>query len=227
MCLLTSGTEADGEVAWSCRPDAGDTWATMRKHRGLQRWQTSIGSPRRAPISRKPSRGEGRLSPPVPAVFALAQLFFAREPGCMRPPGLPRALTFPRGQTLSTHSSGARARRENAEVYLGLASSSDLRQPCRCGMRQGGARFGHVFDLVRTSNWSGPGTQHQRQRPQRAQQPPQPPHLQPRQAQPRQPRQPPQPRQATFCKSPTSSRSKRWKVARLTSAISSSPRTKR
>ena len=24
MCLLTSGTEADGEVAWSCRPDAGD-----------------------------------------------------------------------------------------------------------------------------------------------------------------------------------------------------------
>jgi hypothetical protein len=23
MCLLTSGAEADGEVAWSCRPDAG------------------------------------------------------------------------------------------------------------------------------------------------------------------------------------------------------------
>ena len=25
LCLLTSGTEADGEVVWSCRPDAGDT----------------------------------------------------------------------------------------------------------------------------------------------------------------------------------------------------------
>ena len=25
VCLLTSGTEADGEVVWSCRPDAGDT----------------------------------------------------------------------------------------------------------------------------------------------------------------------------------------------------------
>ncbi len=79
---------------------------------------------------------------------------------------------------------------------------------------------------------SGRGAQHQRHRPQRAQQPPQPAHRQPRQAQPRQPRHPRHPRQATcckspFCRSPTFSLSKRWKVARLTSAISSSPRTKR
>jgi len=71
------------------------------------------------------------------------------------------------------------------------------------------------------------GTQHQRHRPHLAQQPPHPPQPQPRQTrQPRQP-QPRHPRQATCCRSPTVSRSNRWKVARLTSAISSSPSTKR
>jgi hypothetical protein len=78
-------------------------------------------------------------------------------------------------------------------------------------------------------------TQHQRHRPQRAQQPPHPPQPpQPRQArQARQPPQPPQPRQlrtttaASCTLLPMLSLSKRWKVARLTSAISSSPRTKR
>jgi hypothetical protein len=72
-------------------------------------------------------------------------------------------------------------------------------------------------------------TQHQRHRPQRRQQPPQPlqpPHRQPRQPQPRKPAQ--RPTQAT-CWSPATpfSLSNRWNVARLTSAISSSPRTKR
>jgi hypothetical protein len=76
---------------------------------------------------------------------------------------------------------------------------------------------------------SGSGTQHQRHRPQRRQQPPQPPqppHRQPRQPQPRHP--PQRPTQATCAKPAVPcSRSNRWNVARLTSAISSSPRTKR
>jgi hypothetical protein len=29
MCLLTSGNDADGEVAWSCRPDAGGKFVMM------------------------------------------------------------------------------------------------------------------------------------------------------------------------------------------------------
>ena len=49
------------------------------------------------------------------------------------------------------------------------------------------------------------------------------PHRQPRQArQPPQPRQPPHPRHASCTRLPAFSLSKRWKVARLTSAISSS-----
>lgn len=77
-------------------------------------------------------------------------------------------------------------------------------------------------------------TQHKRQTPQEAQQdpqatpqpqaPPQPRQArQPAQRQPRQPRQPPQPRHATCTPLPTFSLSKTWNVARLTSAISSSP----
>jgi hypothetical protein len=41
VCLLTSGTEADGEVVWSWRAHAGAKLATMLMHRGLRRWQTS------------------------------------------------------------------------------------------------------------------------------------------------------------------------------------------
>lgn len=71
------------------------------------------------------------------------------------------------------------------------------------------------------------GTQHQRQCPQRRQQPPhalQPPQRQPRQPQPRQP--PQRPTQAVCCKPAVPlSLSNRWNVARLTSPISSSPRT--
>src|SRR5262249_55761576 len=71
-----------------------------------------------------------------------------------------------------------------------------------------------------------------RQTPQLAQQPPppQPPQPQPRHARqprhPRQPRQPPQRQPQAICWKPALppfSLSKRWKVARLTSAISSSP----
>ena len=58
-------------------------------------------------------------------------------------------------------------------------------------------------------------------------QPPQPASATGSQArQPLQPRQPPQPRQATWTPAPAFSLSNRWNVARLTSAISSSPSVK-
>jgi hypothetical protein len=48
------------------------------------------GSPGRAPISRKPSRGEGRLSPPVPMVYAPSRnLFCAQAPGARGHPAFP------------------------------------------------------------------------------------------------------------------------------------------
>jgi hypothetical protein len=88
----TCGAFADGEVVCPGIPRPGAKCVTMRiKHRTGDGGKRD-GSPRRARISRKPLRREGRLSPPVPVVFALAQFFFAREPRVQRPPGLPCAL---------------------------------------------------------------------------------------------------------------------------------------
>ena len=85
-----SGAFADGEVVWSWRAHAGAKLATMFRIAPIT--VAKAGSPGRARISRKPLRREGRLSPPVPVVHALAQIFFAREPRVQRPPGLPCAL---------------------------------------------------------------------------------------------------------------------------------------
>ena len=74
-----SGTGADGEVVWSWRAHAGAKLS--RSSKGfVPMTVANAGSPRRAPISRNPPRREGRLSPPVPVVHALAQISFAREP---------------------------------------------------------------------------------------------------------------------------------------------------
>src|SRR5581483_2641851 len=70
------------------------------------------GSPRRAPISRKPLRREGRLSPPVPVVFALAQFFLREGPGCSGHPAFPVPSSV-RGQD-ECKTSGDR-RRESAD----------------------------------------------------------------------------------------------------------------
>src|ERR1700752_4979983 len=61
-------------------------------------------------------RREGRLLPPVPVVFALAQIFFAREPRVQRPPGLPCALFTFRGQWIKQNS--GEFRRENTDACL-------------------------------------------------------------------------------------------------------------
>jgi len=76
----TSGTDADGEVVWFWRPrDLALSFAhapkALRGDGGKR-----DGSPRRARISRKPSCREGRLSPPVPVVFALSRNCSARRP---------------------------------------------------------------------------------------------------------------------------------------------------
>jgi hypothetical protein len=88
----TNDADADGEVVWSWRPKAlAPSPSEAEKLRGGDGGKRD-GSPRRARISRKPPRREGRLLPPVPVVFALAQISFAREPRVQRPPGLPCAL---------------------------------------------------------------------------------------------------------------------------------------
>jgi hypothetical protein len=78
-----SDARRNPRTAKSCGPGAptlAPSLAFAPKAHAGRRWQTSIGSPRRARISRKPLRREGRLIPPVPVVFALAQIPFAREP---------------------------------------------------------------------------------------------------------------------------------------------------
>ena len=80
---------------WSWRAHAGAK--LLQDSKGLARATVAnAGSPGRTRISRKPLRREGRLSPPVPVVFALAQISFAREPrvhAATRPShGLPCAL---------------------------------------------------------------------------------------------------------------------------------------
>ena len=92
-------------------------WRQVRaKPKGSRRrwWQSSIGSPRRARISRKTiAQGRPECSPPQPVDFApLREFFRARAHGCERAPGLSCALRFEEGQG-SWHSSG-KTRRENA-----------------------------------------------------------------------------------------------------------------
>jgi hypothetical protein len=87
------------------------------------------GSPRRAPISRKPSRREGRLSLPVPVVFALAQLFFcARAPGAAANPVFPAPSFIGRGETMQ---SSGEMRRENAKSYQQCSLWPILRDAAR------------------------------------------------------------------------------------------------
>src|SRR5579872_2605890 len=86
----------DGEVVWSWRPKALAPSSSEAEMLHESDGGKREGSPRRAPINRKPLRREGRLSPPVPVAFALAQIFFcARAPGAAatRPSLRPRHLS--------------------------------------------------------------------------------------------------------------------------------------
>ena len=116
-CRETSGAGADGEVVWSWRAHVRrQVVADSSKGARRRRWQTSNGSPGRSRISRNPPCREGRLSPPVPVVHALAQIFFAREPRvhAATRPSL-RPLYFRR--VMKMQSSGER-RREDEHACL-------------------------------------------------------------------------------------------------------------
>jgi hypothetical protein len=87
------GRAAHSRTAKSCGPGAPMQALSPGEAESFAKATVAnAGSPGRARISRKPLRGEGRLSPPVPVVHALFAQFFAREPRVQRPPGLPCAL---------------------------------------------------------------------------------------------------------------------------------------
>ena len=116
MCREMSGAFADGEVVWSWRAHAGAKLS--RGSKGFVPMTVANGMVHRGDheVSRNPSRREGRLSPPVPVVHALAQISFAREPrvhAATRPSLRP---LFSMRVTLM-HNSGE-ARRENANTCL-------------------------------------------------------------------------------------------------------------
>ena len=75
--------------------------AKLKASRG-RRWQTSIGSPRRAPISRKPSRREGRCDHRLYLWFSRSRKFLLRgSPGACGHPAFPAPSPSFRGQTTS------------------------------------------------------------------------------------------------------------------------------
>ena len=88
-------------TAKSCGPGApraGAKLATMHSHRAGDGGKRN-GSPRRARISRKPPRREGRLSPPVPVVHARSRNFLcACGPGCSGHPAFPAPSAFEGGR---------------------------------------------------------------------------------------------------------------------------------
>ena len=109
-------------TAKSCGPGAPMQAPSPCRMMCGRRWQTLVhrGEPE---VSRKPLRGEGRLSPPVPVVNARsAQLFLRGGPGCMRPPGLPCALCYSEGDY---RQSSGEARREDDE-----SRRQSFRGPC-------------------------------------------------------------------------------------------------
>ena len=97
-CREMSGTDADGEVVWSWRAHAGAKLSRGSKGLALMT-VANAGSPGRTRISRKPPRREGRLSPPVPVVIALAQIFLRGGPGCSGHPVFPAPSVFQGGWT--------------------------------------------------------------------------------------------------------------------------------
>jgi len=106
------------------------------------------GSPRRAPISRKPSRREGRCDHRRTLRFSRSRNFFLREsPGCRRPPGLPCALCSLGGQCMQ--QSSGEFRRENASSCLSAVVLAKARTHTAESLF--GARWQTFF--ARTAPW--------------------------------------------------------------------------
>ena len=108
---LTSAADADGEVVWSWRPDAG---AKFFEKQTLLRGDGGKNAGHRGEhaISRKPLRREGRM-PPL-NLYARVRFFAqlcTRDRGCQPAPGFPCALCLSEGER-ETQSSGAIAPRQ-------------------------------------------------------------------------------------------------------------------
>ena len=84
----TSTVTADGEVAWSWRPDAGVKSAVMLAHRGRRWWQEKPGHQGEHEISRKPSRRESRVCSGSPVALPPCFLLHGAH-GCNRHPAFP------------------------------------------------------------------------------------------------------------------------------------------
>jgi hypothetical protein len=131
------GRAAHSRTAKSCGPGAPMQALSLREAESFAKATVAnAGSPGRARISRKPLRREGRLSPPVPVVIALAQIFFARRPRvhAATRPSL-RPLRF--GGRIEMQSSGE-TRRENAESYLSPSLLCEAKQSRLPPRRQSG-----------------------------------------------------------------------------------------
>jgi hypothetical protein len=100
MCLLTSGTDADGEIVWSWRPrDLALKFALMRSTHHAGDGGKRDGSPRRARISRK-TIAQGR-----PECIRLylwfsrsRNLFLRGSPGCSGHPAFPAPSVYREGE---------------------------------------------------------------------------------------------------------------------------------
>jgi len=101
----------------------------LAKPKGIARATvTTRGSPGRSRISRKPLRREGRLSPPVPVVFALSRNSLARGPRVQRPPGSPCSLRFCGGDNDDARL-GRNAPRERGIMPAPRAESAGTNAP--------------------------------------------------------------------------------------------------
>src|ERR1700751_4679961 len=112
----------------------------MLAHCGLRRWQWSEAHRGEREISCKPSRGEGRLLPPVPVVNApRATLSCAGTPGACGHPAFPAPSSFERDT--NDAKLGREQRREKVGRWLVFSSldqallrnSTRPWRPCRGG----------------------------------------------------------------------------------------------
>ena len=114
---LTSAARADGEVVWSRHPEG---WCQVRGKQNFPRATVAKvqGSPRRARISRKPSRRESRMPPlDLYARVRLLVHYLHTRPRVQRAPGFPCALLLLEGEESDSKARAHGAARMRRRVY--------------------------------------------------------------------------------------------------------------
>src|SRR5689334_10337627 len=98
---LTSALEADGEVVWFLRPDAGGKSPGSQHSLGMT-VAKKPGAPRRARISRNPSRRESRSASAGPVCSCAHLLHYCtRDRGCSVHPAFPAPLSDERAERIA------------------------------------------------------------------------------------------------------------------------------